>query len=191
MSKSKRIKSIAKRIAYRKIFRYILARNLLFAVRWNFDPDDIEIALADRFDQWLYIEQQNSLHGSFSIHSRTFKKFCLIRYEGGNYIDYLPFIKKLEQTVLRDKRSNSAFPFNPETQKRRSYGVGKYSMMYIFNEKMMQMICNLFERSKEYDPKLDLGSSYYSEVIGQLKADFPDMKFSDMNKPEFRLKGLP
>ena len=141
-----------------------------------FDPDWIETELEDSDDGQLYFEQQDDLKRSFCIHSNVFQKFTLVRHEGGTRVPIRPIMKELSG-MLRTKSYNA--------RNTPSYKVGKYSKMYIFNEDAFSRLCKEWHDSESYNPKFDLKSEYYSEIIDELSKHF-NLKFFDFNKFKYR-----
>ena len=182
LKKTGRTLAEAQEIAKRKIYKYILALQIIYAKRigslYNspFDSDLIEMTLEDSDDSSLYFEQQDDLKRSFCIHSSIFRKFTLVRHEGGTRVPITPIMDELSG-LLRTKSYNK--------NNTSSYKVGEYSKMYIFNEKAFYEICQEWQSSESYNPKFDLQSEYYSEIIDELTKHF-NLKFFDFNKFKYR-----
>ena len=185
MKKINRTPEEAQAIAKRKIYKYILALQIIYAKRISslngaaFDADLVESSLTDAIDKDLYFQQQNDIRRSFCIHRDVWMKFTKIRFEGGTRVQLKPIMDDL-QKFLRVKSYN--------TNGSASYKVGGYSKMYIFNYDSFIELCNEWHNTTEYSQKFDLGSEYYKEIIDELKKRF-NLKFLDFNKYSFRKDG--
>ena len=182
MRKLNRTYEEALSIAEQKVYRYILALQVIYAKRISclnvkqFDADIVEQSLIDNEDSALYWKQQNDLKRSFCIHRDVFQKFTLVRYKGGNRVSLQDIMAKLSKH-LRVKSYNS--------KGTASYGVGSYSKMYIFNYEAFIELCQEWHASKAYNEKFDLKSAYYQEIYSELSKRFI-LKFTDFNKFEYR-----
>ena len=169
-------------IAEQKVYKYILALQVIYAKRISclngkqFDADIVEQSLIDNEDSALYWKQQNDLKCSFCIQSETLRKFTQIRYDGGKRVSMQDIMARLSK-YLRVKTYNS--------KGTASYGVGSYSKMYIFNYESFIELCQEWHASKAYNEKFDLKSAYYQEIYSELSKRFI-LKFTDFNKFEYR-----
>lgn len=130
MKKTNRTLEEAQCIAKRKIYKYILALQIIYAKRicalnnTPFDADVVESSLVDETDKDAYFKQQDDIRRSFCINNKVLRKFTLIRYGKKTRVPIEPIIADLSK-YLRTKSYNS----NGSS----SYKVGEYSKMYIFN----------------------------------------------------------
>ena len=182
MRKLNRTYKEALSIAEQKVYRYILALQVIYAKRISclnvkqFDADIVEQSLIDNEDSELYWKQQNDLKRSFCIQSETLRKLAHIRYKGGTRVSMQDIMARLSKH-LRVKTYNS--------KGTASYGVGSYSKMYIFNYEAFIELCQEWHASKAYNEKFDLKSAYYQEIYSELSKRFI-LKFTDFNKFEYR-----
>lgn len=172
-------------IAEQKVYKYILALQVIYAKRISclsgkqFDTDIVEQSLIDQEDSVQYWEQQNDLKRSFCIPSETLRKLAHIRYEGGTRVSMQDIMARLSKH-LRVKTYNS--------KGTASYGVGSYSKMYIFNYEAFIELCQEWHSSSAYNEKFDLKSAYYQDIYSELSKRFI-LKFTDFNKFEYRKDG--
>lgn len=185
MRKLNRTYEEALSIAEQKVYRYILALQVIYAKRISclsgkqFDADIVEQSLIDSEDSELYWKQQNDLKRSFCIPSETLRKLAHIRHEGGTRVSMQDIMAKLSKH-LRVKSYNS--------KGTASYSVGSYSKMYIFNYEAFIELCLEWHASKAYNEKFDLKSAYYQDIYSELSKRFI-LKFTDFNKFEYRKDG--
>ena len=165
MRKLNRTYEEALSIAEQKVYKYILALQVIYAKRISclngkqFDADIVEQSLIDQEDSVLYWEQQNDLKRSFCIPSETLRQFTQIRYTGGKRVSMQDIMARLSKH-LRVKTYNS--------KGTASYGVGSYSKMYIFNYEAFIGLCQEWHDSKAYNEKFDLKSDYYLDVYDEI-----------------------
>ena len=185
MRKLNRTYEEALSIAEQKVYRYILALQVIYAKRISclsgkqFDADIVEQSLIDNEDSELYWKQQNDLKRSFCIPSETLRKFTLVRYGSKTRVPIEQVMAKLSKH-LRVKSYNS--------KGTASYGVGSYSKMYIFNYEAFIELCLEWHASKAYNEKFDLKSDYYQDIYSELSKRFI-LKFTDFNKFAYRKDG--
>lgn len=172
-------------IATRKVYRYILALQVLYAKRVSclhgaqFDADIVEQSLIDQEDSELYWKQQNDIKRSFCIPTETLRKFTKVRFKSGTRVP-------MEQVMARVSKHLRVKSYNKNGTA--SYSVGSYSKMYIFNYEAFIELCLEWHASKAYNEKFDLKSSYYQEIYGELSRRFK-LKFTDLNKFAYRKDG--